>query len=54
MLSFATSERRTKKLSWPKSQKAIRHQFQGVPENEVRQMIADNAARLYNLPQATP
>jgi predicted TIM-barrel fold metal-dependent hydrolase len=35
--------------TWPESRKAIERCFDGVPESERRQMLADNAARLYKL-----
>ena len=35
--------------TWPHSQQAIEGDFQGVPEDEKRQIIGGNAARLYGL-----
>ncbi len=35
--------------TWPHSQQAIEADFQGVPEDEKRQIIGGNAARLYGL-----
>ena len=36
--------------TWPDSQALNEKQFEGVPANEVRQMLTLNAARLYRLP----
>ncbi len=36
--------------TWPNSQMRIEEQFQGVPEDDKRKMLAGNAARLYKLP----
>ena len=35
--------------TWPESRKAIARSFDGVPENERRQVLVDNAARLYKI-----
>jgi predicted TIM-barrel fold metal-dependent hydrolase len=35
--------------TWPESRRAIARSFDGVPEQERRRMLADNAARLYKL-----
>ena len=35
--------------TWPNSREVIARDFEGVPESEVRMMIADNAAALYGL-----
>ena len=35
--------------TWPESRKAIARSFEGIPENERRQVLVDNAARLYQL-----
>jgi predicted TIM-barrel fold metal-dependent hydrolase len=35
--------------TWPNSREVIAKDFAGVPANEVRKMVADNAARLYKL-----
>lgn len=35
--------------TWPDSQKVLRRHFVGVPDDEMRLMVAGNAARLYNL-----
>jgi len=35
--------------TWPESRKAIARAFDGVPDKERRQVLVDNAARLYNL-----
>ena len=35
--------------TWPESQQAIARCFDGVPENERRQVLVDNAAKLYHL-----
>jgi len=35
--------------TWPESRQAIARCFDGVPENERRQVLVDNAARIYNL-----
>jgi predicted TIM-barrel fold metal-dependent hydrolase len=34
---------------WPRSREQIAKDFAGVPEDEVRKMVVDNAARLYGL-----
>jgi len=35
--------------TWPESRRAIGRCFEGVPENERRQVLVDNAARLYKI-----
>src|SRR5262249_3053991 len=35
--------------TWPESRKAIARSFDGVPEKERRQVLVDNAARLYRI-----
>ena len=35
--------------TWPESRRAIARCFEGVPENERRQVLVDNAARLYKI-----
>src|SRR5579859_150946 len=35
--------------TWPHSQEAIKEQFKGVPDAEMRAMIGGNAAKVYNL-----
>ena len=35
--------------TWPESRRAIARSFEDVPEKEHRQVLVDNAARLYNL-----
>ncbi len=35
--------------TWPESHKAIDRCFEGIPEKERRQVLVDNAAKLYNL-----
>jgi len=35
--------------TWPESRKAIARSFEGVPEKERKQVLVDNAARLYKL-----
>jgi len=35
--------------TWPESQRAIASCFDGMPEKETRQVLVDNAARLYHL-----
>jgi len=35
--------------TWPESRRAIARAFEGVPDNERRQVLVENAARLYNL-----
>jgi predicted TIM-barrel fold metal-dependent hydrolase len=35
--------------TWPESRRAIARAFGGVPDNERKQVLAGNAARLYNL-----
>ncbi len=35
--------------TWPNSREVIARDFQGVPDDEVRMMVADNAAALYGL-----
>lgn len=35
--------------TWPESRKAIARCFEGIPETERRQVLVDNAARLYKL-----
>ena len=35
--------------TWPESRRAIARCFDGVPENERRQVLVDNAARLYKI-----
>jgi predicted TIM-barrel fold metal-dependent hydrolase len=36
--------------TWPESRRAIKRCFDGVPENEARQVLVDNAAKLYKVP----
>ena len=35
--------------TWPESRKSIARCFDGVPENERRQVLVDNTARVYQL-----
>ncbi len=35
--------------TWPESRKAIERSFEGVPEKERKQVLVDNAARLYKI-----
>jgi len=35
--------------TWPHSQKVIERDFAGVPDDDLRAILHDNAARLYNL-----
>ena len=35
--------------TWPHSREVVERDFKGVPENEKRQIVRENAARLYNL-----
>ena len=35
--------------TWPESRRAIERCFDGVPENERRQVLVDNTAKLYKL-----
>jgi predicted TIM-barrel fold metal-dependent hydrolase len=36
--------------TWPESRRAIARCFEGMPENEKRQVLVDNAAKLYKVP----
>ena len=36
--------------TWPESRRAIARCFDGIPENEKRQVLVDNAAKLYKVP----
>ncbi len=33
--------------TWPHSREVVERDFRGVPENEKRQIVLENAARLY-------
>jgi hypothetical protein len=35
--------------TWPRSQEVIARDFDGVPENEVQKIVADNCAKLYGI-----
>jgi predicted TIM-barrel fold metal-dependent hydrolase len=35
--------------TWPESRQAIARCFEGVPENERKQVLVDNAAKLYKI-----
>ena len=35
--------------TWPESREAIKLAFDGIPDNERRQVLVDNAAKLYNI-----
>ncbi|MGH9342976.1 MAG: amidohydrolase family protein, partial [Terriglobia bacterium] len=35
--------------TWPRSREVIERDFAGVPEDEVRKIVADNAATVYGL-----
>jgi len=35
--------------TWPHSREVIARDFEGVPDDEVRMMVADNVAALYNI-----
>ena len=33
--------------TWPRSREVVERDFKGVPENEMGQIVRENAARLY-------
>ena len=39
--------------TWPESRRAIARAFDGVPENEKREVLVGNAARLYKIPNGS-
>jgi hypothetical protein len=36
--------------TWPHSQEVLARDFQGIPEADLRKIVRENTAKLYNLP----